>query len=88
MLLYYEELCAEPQASLDRVARFLGVQPAPITQLLENSERHVIGNSMRLKVLDEIREDLSWQPTLSASDLRTIARIAGPTSRRLGYDWP
>ena len=88
MLLYYEELCAEPQASLDRVARFIGVQPAPITQLLENSERHVIGNSMRLKVLDEIREDLSWQPTLSAVDLRTIARIAGPTSRRLGYDWP
>jgi hypothetical protein len=88
MLLHYEELCDAPQATLDRVARFLGVEPAPITELLEPSERHVIGNSMRLRVLDEIREDLSWQPTLRGRDLRTIGRVVGATSHRLGYDWP
>lgn len=88
MLLHYEELCDAPQSTLDRVARFIGVEPAPITKLLEPSERHVIGNSMRLRVLDEIREDLSWQPTLRTKDLRTIARVVRTTSHRLGYEWP
>jgi len=88
MLLRYEELCDDPQATLDRVARFIGVEPAPTSTLLENSDRHVIGNSMRLKALDEINEDLSWQPTLRGRDLRTIANVVGPTSHQLGYEWP
>ena len=88
MLLRYEELCSDPQGTLDRVSRFIGVEPAPISTLLEPSERHVIGNSMRLRALDEIREDLSWRSTLRTRDLRTIARIVGTTSHRLGYEWP
>lgn len=88
MLLQYEELCNSPQATLDRLAAFLGIEAVPISRLLENTERHVIGNSMRLKSLDQINEDLSWQPTLRARDLRTIAGVVGPTSHRLGYDWP
>jgi hypothetical protein len=88
MLLRYEELCSDPQATLDRVARFIGVDTVPISALLEPSERHVIGNSMRLRALEEIREDLSWQPTLRAKDLRTIARVVRSTSHRLGYEWP
>jgi hypothetical protein len=88
MLLRYEDLCQSPQGTLDRVAEFIGVEPVPITTLVAHSERHVIGNSMRLKELDEINEDLSWQPTLRGPDLRTIAKIVGSTSHRLGYDWP
>ena len=88
MLLHYEDLCNDPQGTLDRVARFIGVEPVPISTLLEDSERHVIGNSMRLKALDEINEDLSWQPTLRGQDLRTIANVVRTTSHRLGYDWP
>jgi sulfotransferase family protein len=88
ILLRYEELCGDTQGTLDRVSRFIGVEPAPISTLLQPSERHVIGNSMRLKALDEIREDLSWQSTLHTRDLRTIARVVGTTSHRLGYEWP
>ena len=88
MLLRYEELCNDPQATLNRVARFIGVEPVPISTLLDNSDRHVIGNSMRLRALDEINEDLSWQPTLRGRDLRTIAKVVGPTSHQLGYEWP
>jgi hypothetical protein len=88
MLLRYEELCNDPEATLDRVARFIGVEPVPISTLLDNSDRHVIGNSMRLRALDEINEDLSWQPTLRGRDLRTIAKVVGPTSHQLGYEWP
>ena len=88
MRLHYEDLCNDPQGTLDRVARFIGVEPVPMSTLLESSERHVIGNSMRLKALDEINEDLSWQPTLRGQDLRTIANVVRTTSHRLGYDWP
>jgi hypothetical protein len=49
---------------------------------------HIIGNKMRMKGLSEIREDLSWQTTLTGAQLSTIARVAGPTSHRMGYDWP
>jgi len=88
MVLQYEELCRAPESTLDRVAHFIGVEPAPISTLLGNSERHMIGNSMRLKALDEIDEDLSWQPTLRGRDLRTIAKVVRTMSHRLGYEWP
>jgi len=87
MLLHYEELCEDPQGTLDRIAGFLGVDPAPIEDL-GSSERHVIGNSMRLRALEEIREDRSWEDRLTGKDLRTIARVVGPLSHGFGYGWP
>lgn len=88
MTLRYEELCADPQAVLDRVATFLGVEPARLNPDPRDSNRHIIGNPMRLKALSEIREDLSWQAHLSRHDLEAVARIGGSASRALGYDWP
>jgi hypothetical protein len=87
MLLHYEELCEDPRSTLDRIASFLGVDPAPIDDL-GSSERHVIGNSMRLRALEEIREDRSWEDRLTGKDLRTIARVTGRLSHRFGYGWP
>ena len=43
---------------------------------------------MRLKALNEIREDLSWQTRLSPGELEVITRITGPVSRTLGFRWP
>jgi hypothetical protein len=88
MTLHYEELCADPGGVLDRVFDFLEVervrpQPSP-----HDPDRHIVGNSMRLRALSEIREDLSWQTTLTGEQLEVIARIAGPVSRRMGYSWP
>jgi hypothetical protein len=54
----------------------------------EGVDHHIIGNTMRLKGIGEIREDRSWQTRLTRADLDLIARIAGSTSRRLGLDWP
>lgn len=87
MLLHYEDLCADPGSTLDRIARFLGLEPAPVGQILQAGENHVIGNSMRLKAVEEIRLDEKWRESLSANDIEVIARIAGDTSRRFGYDW-
>jgi hypothetical protein len=88
MSLHYEDLCADPQGTLDRIAAFIGVQPAPIPSDLGEVEHHIIGNSMRLRGIGEIREDQGWRDTLDEGDLRVIARIAGPVSHRLGYGWP
>jgi hypothetical protein len=88
MPLHYEELCAEPQGTLDRVARFIGIDPVPLSGYLQTTEQHVIGNSMRLSAVSEIREDRTWRETLSEGDLQTIARVAGSASHHLGFDWP
>jgi Sulfotransferase family len=88
MPLHYEELCAEPQGTLDRVARFIGIDPVPLSGYLQTTEQHVIGNSMRLSAVSEIREDRTWRETLSEGDLETIARVAGSASHHLGFDWP
>ncbi|MFB3737380.1 MAG: sulfotransferase [Candidatus Velamenicoccus archaeovorus] len=86
--LRYEQLCADPQGTMDLICRFVGVEPVPLPRDLQAVEHHIIGNSMRLRAVETIREDRSWQQKLSPADLRVIAGIVGPTSRRMGYDWP
>jgi hypothetical protein len=88
MTLRYEDLCADPAGVIDRISDFLDVHRAPMPGSLREPDHHIIGNPMRLKALGEIRTDRSWQDRLSPRDLAVIARIAGPTSRRFGYDWP
>ena len=88
MRVRYEDLCRQPQTTLDEVAAFIGVEPVPLADLLRSSERHVIGNSMRLRSLDGIREDFTWRATLSEQDLLTIGRYAGDVSHLMGYRWP
>ena len=88
MTLRYEELCADPAGTLDRIARFLGVEPVRLRPDPHDPDRHVIGNPMRLRALSEIREDLSWHARLTRQDLDAIGRIAGAASRRLGFTWP
>lgn len=88
MTLRYEDLCADPEGVLDRIATFVGAGPASTgTTGPRGVDRHIIGNSMRLKGPREIREDRSWETKLSRADLAIIARIAGPASRRLGVGW-
>jgi hypothetical protein len=88
MSLRYEELCADPPGTLDRISDFLGVDRGKMTKSFGGAGSHIIGNKMRLTGIGEIREDRSWETKLSREELATIAKIAGPASRRLGYDWP
>jgi hypothetical protein len=86
--LRYEDLCADPAAVFDRISDFLGVPRAVIQIGARAGQGHIIGNKMRLKAVSEIREDRSWETCLDDTDLTELARIAGATSRELGYDWP
>jgi hypothetical protein len=82
MILKYEDLCAAPQDVINRISDFIGVERAILTP--SSGEHHVIGNSMRLNGVAHIREDRSWQTSLSREQIRTISRITEATSRRLG----
>ena len=88
MSLHYEDLCADPGGVVERISDFLEIDPARRQRGAGDLDNHIIGNKMRLKGLGEIREDLSWHTKLGKGDLAVIARIAGPTSHSLGYDWP
>jgi hypothetical protein len=88
MRLHYENLCADPQGTLDTISSFLRIGSAPIPPNLKATPHHVIGNSMRLADVAKIREDRSWRQRLTAEDLHVIARITGSASHKLGYEWP
>jgi len=88
MSLRYEDLCADPAGVLNRIADFLGVDRARPDQAVPQPESHIIGNKARLRGRTEIREDRSWEATLSPTDLARIARIVGPTSHSFGFNWP
>jgi hypothetical protein len=79
----YEELCAEPEQTLARVWRFIGVAPERAEDAA--AELHVLGHASRLKGPAPIRASERWKSELSAQDLRLFDGVAGALRRELGY---
>jgi hypothetical protein len=88
MRLRYDDVCADPQGTFDRIAGFVGVESAPLPANFYDAEHHIIGNSMRLGGHGAVRLDESWKSKLSSEDLDIIARVAGSANRYFGHDWP
>jgi Sulfotransferase family len=68
--LRYEELAADPAASAERVARRLGIEPAPLAEALSAVHGRSVGR---------------WRQDLRPEQLADIEREAGPLLRELGY---
>jgi len=85
MEVRYEELCTNPDATLDRVFTFLGLDPERRIRDFRSVEHHVVGNGMRLDGTSEIRLDERWREVLTEQDLRTFNAVAGDMNRRYGY---
>lgn len=81
----YEDLCADPTATLRRLSDFLGLDPNNVVLDFRSRPQHVIGNGMRLDTTSTIRLDERWKTALSTEDLATFDQIAGPLNRRYGY---
>lgn len=83
----YEEICAQPALTLQRLYRFCGVDAE--IELHVNDFRktihHIVGNRMRLASITEIKTDELWRELLSAKDLRAIKSVAAESMRRYGY---
>ena len=81
----YEELCADPAATLKRLATFLDLDPNQVTLDFRTRTQHVIGNGMRMDATSEIRLDERWKSHLSVEDLRAFDEVAGDLNRSYGY---
>jgi hypothetical protein len=81
----YEELCANPRATLRRLCEFLDLDPDRLNLDFRSRTQHVIGNGMRFDTTSEIRLDERWKTHLSAEDLKTFDRVAGDLNRHYGY---
>lgn len=86
MRLIYEDLCAHPAERMRDVYAFVGVDPDSAPAELGAQEFHVIGNSMRLQRLSEIRCDTKWKTELGTDELQTFEREAGKVNRHYGYE--
>ncbi|MBN2560127.1 MAG: sulfotransferase [Phycisphaerae bacterium] len=81
----YEDVCTDPDRTLDRLFRFLGLDPQQRLRDFRSRTRHVVGNGMRLDSTTEIRLDDRWRSVLTPSDLRVFDSVAGEMNRRYGY---
>lgn len=81
----YEELCAHPQKTLQRLSNFLDIDPPAATTNFRTVEHHVVGNGMRLDSTSEIHLDERWRNEFSPDDLSQFESVTGPLLRKLGY---
>jgi len=83
--LRYEDLCAAPQATLQRLWEFCGVDPIDPSATVHAREHHVLGNNMRMGDTITVRLDETWRSRLAPGDQQRILAVAGPLNERLGY---
>jgi hypothetical protein len=85
LLLKLEDLCGNPQQTLQQLFSFAGVDPhAELDFSLEN--RHLTGNRMRLRFDGQIRShDESWKSWLTQVQIEAFERKAGDVNRGLGF---
>ena len=81
----YEELCGNPEGTLERIHSFLGTKSGPVTRAFRAAENHVIGNGMRLDTTSEIALDERWRSVLTEEYVRVFDSVAGGVNRRYGY---
>jgi hypothetical protein len=80
----YENLCTETDATLEKLFKFIGVNPDYRFAGFRNIGHHIIGNGMRLDSTDKIKLDDRWREVLSMSDLEAFSSVAGKMNRQLG----
>jgi len=81
----YEELCRDPENTLEGLFTFLGVESDKRIQDFRSVPSHVVGNGMRLDATSQISLDERWRSVLTDEDLRAFNREAGQMNRRYGY---
>ncbi|MGB2988192.1 MAG: sulfotransferase [Phycisphaerae bacterium] len=81
----YEDLCTDPDQTLESLFRFLGLDPQQRFHSFRSRARHVVGNGMRLDSTTDIQLDDRWRSALTMSDLRDFDVVAGEMNRRYGY---
>jgi len=86
LLIRYEDLCLEREASAETLSEFLG-EEIRIPETLRLRQQHTLaGNPMRLTQDHiEVRLNQEWNSRLSAQDEAVILKATGALARRYGY---
>lgn len=89
MALRYEDLVRSPDKEIDRICRFIAVDPAPLLARLKEGldfdpGHGVGGNRLRRKGPVELRPDSEWERKLPTRH-RIFALAAWPVARRFDY---
>lgn len=87
MTLRYEDLCGDPQGSMEAIARHVGVEPETLPVDFRVVEHHVLGNEMRMGGAGSIRLDESWREKLDQRDLAAVESRCRELGEALGYVW-
>jgi hypothetical protein len=83
--IHYENMCKEPIETMNSICKFLNIKEFNGAIELSNSEKHILGNIMRLRNAHEISIDEKWKTSLSQSDINEFHKIAADTNARYGY---
>ena len=91
MLLRYEEFVAEPDQTIQALARLAG-RPAPLPAALQTGTVHlrpvhtVGGNNNRFRTGPiQFREDTAWRSQLHPVDRAAVTAVCAPLMTRYGY---
>ena len=85
MQVRYEDLCAQPEAEIRRIAQFLELEAGPVNLNFRSRPQHVVGNGMRLDRTEAVQADERWREHLSAENQQAFEQVAGPLNRKYGY---
>jgi Sulfotransferase family len=90
--LRYEDFCAEPAGSMDRLLAMMGVAGRPPFEddaTVRLRPNHIVaGNPSRFTVGSvRIRVDEEWRTAMSRRDRLLVATSTWPLLRRYGYPW-
>lgn len=90
--LRYEDFCAQPVESMDRLLTMLGVPGRPPFEdanTVRLRPNHIVaGNPSRFTVGSvQIRTDDEWRTAMSRRDRMLVTTSTGPLLHRYGYPW-
>jgi len=83
--LRYEELCHQPERTMQGVFQFVGAGPFALSHGMAHDAPHVLGNDRARSTVAAVRLDERWRRVLTPSDLHAFDRVAGTLNRRFGY---
>jgi hypothetical protein len=90
--LRYEDFCADPVGSMDRLLSMMGVSGRPPFEnasTVHLQPNHIVaGNPSRFEVGSvRIRVDEEWKTAMSRRDRRLVTSSTWPLLHRYGYPW-
>jgi hypothetical protein len=85
-LMRYEDLALRPEAEMQKVFAFLGLEGESVVgapKIL--AKHHIVGHDMVRGFDGEIRHDGRWRVELSPKEQQVVLAAAGPFATQLGY---